>query len=123
MRTFAACLVVILAGCNTMPPGFLNTDVLEPAGMSNPTQQGVKMQGTIFQEGSLTYAGKGQIQKVFGDYIDAMRGLGWSPASVEGDGTKGQVGRLVKDTRTLFLRVNAEGDGGVRIIIQVSSTK
>jgi len=113
--------LLLLSACATSGPGFLNTDVLEPAGMTNPVQQGVKMQGTIFQEGAIIYTGKGEVQKTYAGYIDSMRGLGWNPASSEGEAGKGLSGRLVKDTRTLLLTVSPEQKDMVKVIIRVTA--
>ena len=124
MRTLFHVLVTLLgllAACNSLPPGFLNTAVLEPAGLGTPIQSGLKYQGTTLQEGTLTFSGKGQVQTAFSSYIDAMRGQGWNPSSSDGDPLKGLRATLIKDTRTLSMDVKPGPDGTVQMVIRVAS--
>src|SRR5262245_24952742 len=105
-------LFCLFAACGG-PPGFLNTDVLEPSGFGAPNQQGVKIQGTMFLEGTLTFGGRGGVSSVYSAYIEAMRGAGWNPSSSEGDPSKELTGKLIKDTRALTLNVKAANEGTV----------
>jgi hypothetical protein len=113
-------LAVVAAGCGGTP-GYLNTDVLEPAGFSLASATGVKFQGAMFSEGTLTYHGTGDVQKTYIAYVDAMRGLSWAPVASEGDPTKGMTAKLAKDTRILNLEIMPEAQGAVRVTIKVGS--
>src|SRR2546425_766501 len=123
VRAAALPLLCLFAACGSTPVGYLNTDVLEPYGMIKPTTDGpVDIQGTFFQKGTLMYAGRGDMQRIHADYIDAMRGQGWSPASVQGDSAKGFSSRLTKDTRMLTLTIAPDGND-VKVTIRVAPSK
>lgn len=116
-------LVVMLAGCSGGAPGYLQTDVLEPENLNAPVASGVKIQGEIMTDGTLTYQGSGEVQKAYLEYVEAMRGLGWEPRSSDGDAATGMQSVLRKDTRQLELAVTAAGTGEIKVVIKVGPGK
>lgn len=121
MRRVFVPAVILLAACGGGPAGYMGTDVLEVRGLGAVRAEGVQQgAGGIFQKGSLTWSGRGDAGRIFQDYIDAMRGEGWSPVSSSQDPGKGHVAKLMKDTRALTLEVMPAGEGGVSVTVKVN---
>lgn len=117
---FAPVLVLSIA-CGSS--GYLKTDVLEPDHLNPPIAEGVKIQGEMMTDGTLTYQGKGDVNKAYLDYVDAMRSVGWEPRAAEGDSAKGMRCTMKKDTRQVELAVTAEPEGVIKVVIQVGPAK
>lgn len=115
-------LLAFLAGCSGAP-GYLHTDVLAPEKLGDPVAAGVKIQGDLMTDGSLTYQGSGEVQRTFIDYVEAMRGLGWQPHTADGDPANGMRGTLRKDTRQVEVSITPAGQGGIKVVIQVGPEK
>jgi hypothetical protein len=108
------------AGAPKMLPSYMNSDVLEPPDMTNPVAEGVKLQGPLFQEGSLIYEGDGTIDEVFTIYIQMMQKVGWNASSTEQEPDKRMSATMTKDFRVLSLDVTPGEDEDVRVEIRVT---
>ena len=116
-------VIVFSIACSSGGSGYLHTDVLEPENLSNPVASGVKIQGEIMTDGTLTYQGSGEVQKAYLEYVEAMRGLGREPRSADGDSVNGMQGTLRKDTRQVDLSITPAAQGDVKVVIKVGPGK
>jgi hypothetical protein len=116
-----AALLVSMAACGgaAQPVGYLKSDVAEPDSMYNPVAEGIRLQGPLFQEGTLTFEGKGTIEEVFMRYIEKMQALGWAPFSTQQDPETGMSAKLVKDIRLADVAVSKGERYAVRVTIRV----
>ena len=112
--------LAFLAACATGRV-FPDTDVVEPAGFQLKLATQVQKSGGLLQLGTLEYAGTGDLNQAYRDYVKAMAGYGWSSGSDEINGGKA-VGTLRKDNRTCTLEFTSAG-GQIRSVIKVSQTK
>ncbi|HLG42812.1 MAG TPA: hypothetical protein VI643_05555 [Planctomycetota bacterium] len=113
-------LCAAAAGCGSAPvTGYLKSDVAEPDDMDSPIAEGVKLQGPLFQEGSLTFEGDGNVQEVFMAYVAKMQQLGWAPFNTEQHPEKGMSAKLVKDIRVAELSVMTGEKDDVKVVIKV----
>lgn len=125
MRTIcvlAPALLFCFGACGGAAPpvGYLKSDVAEPDGTYSPVAEGIRLQGSLFQEGLLTFEGKGTIEEVFLRYIEKMQALGWSPFSTHQDPETGMSAKLVKDIRLAEVAVGKGERYAVRVTIRVS---
>lgn len=114
---------LVLAACGAGPAplvGYLRSDVLEPEQMANPRADNVRIQPPLFQEGTLTYEGDGEVDLVFMSYIDRMQLMRWNVSSTEQRPSERMVARLAKDDRILLLEVTPGEQEDVRVVIQVT---
>ncbi len=113
-------LGVLAAGCGSAPiTGYLKSDVAEPDDMDSPIAENVKLQGPLFQEGSLTFEGDGNVQEVFMAYVAKMQQLGWAPFNTQQDPEKGMSAKLVKDIRVAEVAVTTGEKDDVKVVIKV----
>lgn len=118
----ASALLLLLAGCSGSS-GYLKTDVLEPKGLGAAAAAGVRIQGDAMTDGTLTWQGKGDVQSIYLDYVEAMRGEGWSPHSADGDPATGIQCTLRKDHRQADVAITPAGSGDVKVVVRVSPDK
>jgi hypothetical protein len=116
-------LIVALAFLGACATGgtFPDTDVVEPRGFQLKLATQVQKSGGLLQAGTLEYAGTGDLNQVYRDYVKAMSGHGWSSGSDEINGGKA-VGTLRKDNRTCTLEFTSAA-GQIRSVIKVAQTK
>jgi len=104
-------------------PGYLTSDVLAPENLGNPVATGVRVQGDLMTEGTLTCQGPGEVHKAYTDYVEAMRGLGWEPRSADGDDVNSMKCSLKKDTRQVDVAITSEGNGSIKVVVTVGTAK
>ncbi|MEK7468791.1 MAG: hypothetical protein AAB074_15555 [Planctomycetota bacterium] len=104
-------------------PGYLNTDVMAPENLGNPVAAGVRVQGELMTDGTLTCQGAGEVHKAYTDYVEAMRGQGWEPRSADGDDVSSMKCSLKKDTRQVDVAITAEGNGAIKVVVTVGTAK
>jgi hypothetical protein len=120
LRIVAPVLILAAAACASGGV-FPDTDVVEPSNFELKLATQVQKSGGLLQAGTLEYAGTGDLNQIYRDYVKAMRGQGWVSGSDEINGGKA-VGTLRKDNRTCMLEFTSAG-GQVRAVIKVSQTK
>src|SRR5688572_17208694 len=97
----AAAAFVALQACGGTEQ-FPDTDVAEIDGFVVKRATGVKMSDGKIETGTLEYAGQGDLNTVYRDYVAAMKSSGWVTESSEIEGNKATA-TLKKDTRTCTL--------------------
>lgn len=113
--------VALAAAACASGGAFPDTDVVEPAGFALKLATQVQKSGGLLQAGTLEYAGSGDLNQVYREYVKSMTGQGWVSGSDEINGGKA-VGTLRKDNRTCTLEFTSAG-GQVRAVIKVAQTK
>lgn len=118
-RSVALLLLLLLPSCRGANT-YLETDVAEPPALGTPTASGVKIRAGGFQQGTLLYTGLADMNQVFLEYIETMRGYGWAPAEAEQDPAKGMTARLEKEDRVLTLEIKPVREGVIQVTIRVA---
>jgi ABC-type phosphate transport system substrate-binding protein len=121
MRIFIALAVAGLVGCSGGSSRYLETDVLEVHGFQRTYAKDIQMSGGLMQTGTLEYSGSTDVADAFNEYVEAMKGNGWTIANVDSQGDK-SVATMRKDNRTCNIEFSKSGSK-TKAHIQVGTTK
>lgn len=121
MRTFIVLAVAGLVGCGGGSSHYLESDVSEVHGFQRTYAKDVQMSGGLMQTGTLEYTGSSDVAEAFNEYVETMKGNGWTIANVDSQGDKA-VGTMRKDNRTCNVEFSKSG-GKTKAVIKISTTK
>jgi hypothetical protein len=121
MKKAFLAFAVLAAGQGCAAGLYPDTDLVEPKDFELKIATGIQKSGGLLQNGTLEYAGTGDLVQAYREYVAEMRAHGWTGAADDIAGQKA-TGTLRKDNRTCALEFTS-ASGTIRISIKVTQTK